>query len=142
MRDAGAAPFDISDLAVGRTAMLSALHKSKQLYIITLERIGDYLDLLRVEMKIREQQLAIRIAGFTVAVLFTLLATIFFGLAIIVSFWSTDYRVLAAWFVVVLYGAIAGVSYNVCVKHFRSQPLTTTLRSQLQRDIDVIKESI
>ncbi len=122
--------------------MLSALHKSKQLYIITLERIGDYLDLLRVEMKIREQQLAIRIAGFTVAVLFTLLATVFFGLAIIVSFWSTDYRVLAAWFVVVLYGAIAGVSYSVCVKHFRSQPLTTTLRSQLQRDIDVIKESI
>jgi uncharacterized membrane protein YqjE len=135
-------PSDISDLAVGRTAMLSALHKSKQLYIITLERIGDYLDLLRVEMKIREQQLAIRIAGFTVAVLFTLLATIFFGLAIIVSFWSTDYRALAAWFVVVLYGAIAGISYSMCVKHFRSQPLTTTLRSQLQRDIDVIKESI
>jgi uncharacterized membrane protein YqjE len=141
-RGIGVAPFDISDLAVGRTAMLSALHKSKQLYIITLERIGDYLDLLRVEMKIREQQLAIRIAGFTVAVLFTLLATIFFGLAIIVSFWSTDYRALAAWFVVVLYGAIAGVSYSMCVKHFRSQPLTTTLRSQLQRDIDVIKESI
>jgi uncharacterized membrane protein YqjE len=141
-RGIGVAPFDISDLAVGRIAMLSALHKSKQLYIITLERIGDYLDLLRVEMKIREQQLAIRIAGFTVAVLFTLLATIFFGLAIIVSFWSTDYRALAAWFVVVLYGAIAGVSYSMCVKHFRSQPLTTTLRSQLQRDIDVIKESI
>jgi uncharacterized membrane protein YqjE len=136
------APSGISDLAVGRIAMLSALHKSKQLYIITLERIGDYLDLLRVEMKIREQQLAIRIAGFTVAVLFTLLATIFFGLAIIVSFWSTDYRALAAWFVVVLYGAIAGVSYSMCMKHFRSQPLTTTLRSQLQRDIDVIKESI
>lgn len=122
--------------------MLSALHKSKQIYIIALDRIGDYLDLLRVEMKIREQQLAIRIAGFTVAVLFTLLATIFFGLAIIVSFWGTDYRALAAWFVVVLYGAIAGISYSMCVKHFRSQPLTTTLRSQLQRDIDVIKESI
>lgn len=141
-RGTGVTPFDISDLAVGRIAMFSALHKSKQLYIITLERIGDYLDLLRVEMKIREQQLAIRIAGFTVAVLFTLLATIFFGLAIIVSFWSTDYRALAAWFVVVLYGAIAGVSYSMCMKHFRSQPLTTTLRSQLQRDIDVIKESI
>jgi uncharacterized membrane protein YqjE len=141
-RGTGAAPFDISDLAVGRIAMLSALHKSNQIYIITLERIGDYLDLLRVEMKIREQQLAIRIAGFTVAVLFTLLATIFFGLAIIVSFWGTDYRALAAWFVVVLYGAIAGVSYSMCMKHFHSQPLTTTLRSQLQRDIDVIKESI
>ena len=122
--------------------MLSALHKSRQLYLITLERIGDYLELLRVEMKIREQQLVIRIAGFMLAALFTLLATVFFGLAIIVSFWGTDYRALAAWFVVVLYGAIAGISFSMCMKHFRSPPLTTLLRGQLQRDIDVIKESI
>jgi uncharacterized membrane protein YqjE len=142
MAAASAAPFDFHDFSRGRTVMFSALHKSKQLYIITLERIGDYLDLLRVEMKIREQQLAIRIAGFTIAILFTLLATVFLGLAIIVSFWSTDYRALAAWFVVVLYGAVAGVSFSMCMKHFRSQPLSTTLRSQLQRDIDMIKESI
>lgn len=122
--------------------MFSALHKSRQLYVITLERIGDYLDLLRVEMKIREQQLALRIAGFTVALLFTLLATIFFGLAIIASFWNTDYRALAAWLVVVLYGAIAGFSFNMCLKHFRSPPLGATLRGELQRDINAIKESI
>lgn len=122
--------------------MFSALHKSKQLYLMGLERVGDYADLLRVEMKIREQQLAIRLAGFAVAALFALLTTIFFGIAIIVSFWGTDYQALAAWFVVLLYGVIAGVCLNLALKHFRSQPLTTTLRSQLQRDIDVIKESI
>lgn len=122
--------------------MFAALHKSKQLYMITLDRLGDYMDLLRVEMKIREQQLAMRIAGFAVAGLFALLATVFLGLAIIVSFWSTDYRVLAAWFVVVLYGTIAGISLNMCLKHFRSPPIMTNLRSQLQRDIDVIKENI
>lgn len=122
--------------------MFSALHKSRQLYLITLDRLGDYMDLLRVEMKIREYQLAIRMAGFAVALLFALLATIFLGLAIIVSFWDTGFRTLAAWFVVLLYGAIAGVCLNMCMKHFRSQPLTTTLRSELQRDIDTIKESL
>jgi len=122
--------------------MFAALHKSKQLYLITLDRIGDYMDLLRVEVKIREQQLAIRIAGFAVAILFALLATVFLGLAIIVSFWGTEYRALAAWFVVFLYGAIAGISFNMVMKHFRSPPLTTMLRSELQRDIDVIKENI
>jgi len=122
--------------------MFSALHKSKQLYVITLERFGDYLDLLRVEMKIREQQIAMRIAGFAVAMLFALLATVFLGIAIIVSFWGSDYRALAAWFVVVLYGAIAGFSFNFCIKHFRSPPLGATLRSELQRDINAIKESI
>ena len=122
--------------------MFSALHKSKQLYLITLDRFGDYLDLLRVEMKIREYQLAIRIAGFAVAALFGLLATIVLGLAIIVTFWDSSYRALAAWFVVLLYGAVAGVSLNMCLKHFRSQPLITNLRSELQRDIDLIKENL
>lgn len=122
--------------------MFAALHKSKQLYLITLDRVGDYMDLLRVEMKIREHQLAARLAGFAVAGLFGLLATVFLGLAIIISFWGTEYRALAAWFVVLLYGAIAGISLNICLKHFRSPPLTTSLRSQLQRDLDVIKENI
>ncbi len=122
--------------------MFAALHKSKQLYMITLDRVGDYMDLLRVEMKIREHNIALRIAGFAIAGLFALLATVFLGLAIIVSFWGTDYRALAAWFVVLLYGGIAGISLYYCLKHFRSPPLTNSLRSQLQRDIDVIKESI
>lgn len=122
--------------------MFAAIHKSKQLYLITLDRLGDYMDLLRVEMKIREHQIGLRIAGFAIAGLFGLLATVFLGLAIIVSFWGTEYRALAAWFVVVLYAAIAGISLNLCLKHFRSPPITTNLRSQLQRDIDVIKESI
>jgi len=122
--------------------MFASLHKSKQLYLITLDRIGDYMDLLRVELKIREHQLAFRIAGFAVAILFALLATVFLGVAIIVSFWGSEYRTLAAWFVVLLYGAIAGISLNLCMKHFRSQPLTATLRNEFQRDLNVIKESL
>jgi uncharacterized membrane protein YqjE len=122
--------------------MFAALHKSKQLYIITLDRLGDYLDLLRVEMKIREHQIALRVAGFTIAVLFTLLATVFLGLAIIVSFWDSPHRGLAAWFVVLLYGGIAGAAFALCMKHFSSTPITTTIRNELQRDINVIRESI
>ena len=40
-----------------------------------LQSAQDYVDLLRVEMKIRESQFAIRMAGFAVALLFALLAT-------------------------------------------------------------------
>jgi uncharacterized membrane protein YqjE len=122
--------------------MLSALHKSKQLYLITLDRVTDYIDLLKVEMKIREYQLAFRMAGFAVALLFGLLATIFLGLAIIISFWDTPFRALAAWGVVLLYGATAAVSMVYCIRHFRSPPLGTNLRHELQRDINVIKENL
>lgn len=123
-------------------AMFAALHKSKQLYLITLDRIGDYMDLMRVEMKIRGENIGLRIAGFAVAGLFSLLAIVFLGLAIIVSFWDSAYRPLAAWFVVLLYAGIAGISLNMALKHFRSPPLTSTLRNELRQDIDVIRESI
>jgi len=122
--------------------MLARHISANQLYLITPYRAGDYMDLQRGVRKIREWQIALRIAGFAIAGLFALLATVFLGLAIIVSFWDSDYRALAAWFVVILFGAIAGISLNLCLKHFRSPPITTNLRSQLQRDIDVIKESL
>lgn len=122
--------------------MFTALHKSRQLYLISLERAGDYMDLLRVEMKIREHQLGLRIAMFAMAGLFALLATIFLGIAIIVSFWGSEYRTLAAWFVVFLYGAIAGIGLNLSLKHFRSPSLSATLRTEFQHDIDVIKEAL
>lgn len=122
--------------------MISALHKSKQLYLITLDRVSDYIDLLRVELKIHEHNIALRIAGFAIAGLFALLATVFLGLAIIVSFWDSPNRTLAAWFVVLLYGGIAGISLNLCLKHFRSQPIATTLRTEFRRDLETIKESV
>jgi uncharacterized membrane protein YqjE len=130
----------------GDAAMFSALHtlqKSKTLSMIALDRVGDYLDLLKVEMKIRENEFVLRLAGYAVAGVFGLLATVFFGLAIIVSFWDSDYRALAAWFVVVLYAGIAGISLRLCMKHFRPQEsISGTLRTELRRDIEVIKESL
>ncbi|MGE5622799.1 MAG: phage holin family protein [Bacillota bacterium] len=122
--------------------MISALHKSRQLYLITLDRVSDYFDLLRVELKIHEHNIALRMAGFAVAALFSLLATVFLGLAIIVSFWDSAYRALAAWFVVLLYGGIAGACLNLALKHFRTEPIATTLRTELRRDLEVIKESV
>jgi uncharacterized membrane protein YqjE len=126
--------------------MFSAFHtlqKSKTISMIALDRVSDYLDLLKVEMKIRENELLLRLAGYAVAALFGFLATVFFGLAIIVSFWDSDFRALAAWFVVILYAGIAGISVRLCMKHFRPQTsLTSTLRSELRRDIDVIKDSL
>ncbi|HJV52709.1 MAG TPA: phage holin family protein [Noviherbaspirillum sp.] len=122
--------------------MISALHKSRQLYLITLDRVSDYFDLLRVELKIHEHNIALRMAGFAVAVLFSLLATVFLGVAIIVSFWDSELRALAAWFVVLLYGGIAGACLNLALKHFRSEPIANTLRNEFRRDLEVIKESV
>lgn len=121
--------------------MFAALKKSRQLYLIVLDRCGDYFDLLRVEMKIREHKIVVRIAGFTIAALFALLASAFLGLAIILTFWES-HRALAAWAVVLLYSGIAGISLALCVRQLRSDSIATTLRNEFHRDIETIRGSL
>lgn len=122
--------------------MFSAITKSRQISNFAMDRVSDYMSLLKVELKIREQDIVFKIAGYAVAALFGLLATIFLGLAIIVSFWDSSYRALAAWFVVLLYAGIAGFGLRFSMKQNESQPISSTLRNELRRDIDTIKESI
>lgn len=122
--------------------MFSALRKSRQVTNMALDRVHDYLDLFRVEMKIRGAEMGIRIAGFAVAGLFGLLATIFLGLAIIITFWESDYRALAAWFVVLLYGGIAAAGAIYALKQSEPVSLTDTMRNELRHDLQTIKESL
>lgn len=125
--------------------MFSALHtlqKTRQISAMTLERVGDYLDLLRVEVKIRQNDFGVKLVGFAIAGLFALLSTIFLGLAIIVTFWDSDYRTHAAWSVVALYGAVAAVSIGICMKHFQPQSIANTLKQELHQDIATIKGNL
>ncbi|WP_158590448.1 phage holin family protein [Noviherbaspirillum cavernae] len=122
--------------------MFWALRKSRLLSALAMDRMTDYMDLLRVEVKIREHDIGVKVVGFAVAGLFALLATIFLGLAVIVTFWDSPYRAAAAWSVVLLYGVIAAICVGICMKHFQSQSIATSLRGELQRDIDIIKENI
>jgi uncharacterized membrane protein YqjE len=122
--------------------MMSVLQKSRLLSAIALQRVGDYLDLLRVEVKIREHDIVVKLIGFSIAALLVLLVTIFFGVAIIVSFWETEYRVLAAWCIVFFYAIIAAISVVIGVRHVQPQSITTSLRSELQRDIALLKEGL
>ncbi len=122
--------------------MFQTIRKSKEISIIAKDRLGDYFELLRIEMKLQGRELAVLAAGTAAGAIFALLTAIFIGFAIIVSFWDTQYRVLAAWFVVVLYAVIAGVSFSIGLKHRPSGAALTTLRNEFRRDVDLVKESI
>ena len=92
--------------------MFETIQKARQLGVIALERIDDYLELLRILAEIQGRNLERRIIGFAVIALFAFLSLIFLGLAIIVTCWDTSYRVTAAWGVVVIYALIAFAAYR------------------------------
>ena len=122
--------------------MFETLKKSKQLSAIALERLGDYLALLRIEMKMQGRELGTQVAGYAAAALCAVFALLFAGIAIIVSFWDSDYRGLAAWVVVALYlaGAWAGVS--LARRHTGKVEALNTLREEIRRDAALVRESL
>ena len=122
--------------------MFETLHKSKQISAIALERLGDYLELLQIEMKLQGRELGVLMLGYAVGAIFALLVAIFVGVAIILTFWDTPYRALAAWFVVLLYGAVSGAGIAMARKHAHAGSAFSTLRNELKQDVKLVKESI
>ena len=122
--------------------MFETLKKSRQLSIIALDRLGDYLALLCIEMKMQGRELAVQVAGYAAAALCAVFAMLFLGIAIIVSFWDSDYRALATWVVVALYagGAYAGIS--LARRHTGKVAALDTLRDEIRRDAALVRESL
>jgi uncharacterized membrane protein YqjE len=122
--------------------MFETIRKSREISLIAKNRLGDYFELLRIEMKLQGRELGVLLLGTVVGAVFALLTLLFIGFAIIVSFWETEYRTLAAWLVVVLYGVIAAIAFSIGMKHKPSKSAFTTLRDEVKRDVDLVKESI
>jgi len=122
--------------------VFETLQKSKQISVIALDRLGDYIELLRIELKLQGRELGMQIGGYLAAALFGVLLSIFLGIAIIVTFWDSPYRTLAAWAVVALYAALAAAAVSFSLKHAQIGSAFSTLRNELKRDVELVKESI
>lgn len=122
--------------------MLEALQKSKQLSLIAMERVGDYLALLRIEMKLQGRELGLQLVGCLLAALSFVFALLFAGIAIIVNFWDSDYRSIAAWIVVALYLVMAAAGLALVRQHAGQTSCMTTLREEIRRDVSLIRESL
>lgn len=122
--------------------MLNALRKSKQLTSIALERLGDYLALLRIELQMQGREMRMQLLGFFTALMGALYGLLFIGVAIIVSFWDSEYRAIAAWITAALYMALAGAGIALARRHTGKAAVLNTLREEIKRDAELIRESL
>jgi len=122
--------------------MFQTLQKSKQLSFIVMNRLGDYLALLRIEMKLQGRELGAQLAGYLLAAVALFFALLFAGIAIIVTFWNSDYRNIAAWVVVGLYLLIAAAGIALVRQHAGRANGMTTLREEIRRDMALIRENL
>lgn len=122
--------------------MLEVLKKSRQLAVIALDRIGDYFALLRIEMKLQGREIGVQAAGYVAAAVFALFTLLFIGIAIIISFWDSDFRALAAWVVVALYAGGAAGGMALARRHAGREAPLLALREEMRRDIALVRDSL
>lgn len=122
--------------------MLNVLRKSKQLTVIGLERLSDYLALLRIELQMQGREMRMQLLGIFAALIGALYGLLFIGVALIVSFWDSEYRALAAWITAALYVGLAGAGVALARRHTGKTTVLTSLREEIKRDADLIRESL
>lgn len=122
--------------------MFETIRKARHLGVIALERVDDYLELLRISAQIQGQNLKSRIISSVIVALFAVLTLIFLGLAVIITCWDTSYRVTAAWGVAALYALIAFVAYLSSQNRPAPASAFNTLRDELQQDIKLMKDVV
>ena len=120
--------------------MFDAIGKAKQVGVIVLERMEDYLELLRLDVEIQRHNFIQRAISFAITGICSLIAFVFLGFAIIISCWETEYRVLVAWIVVFFYAALAAVAFARAKMHARRESALSALNQELQQDIKLIKD--
>jgi uncharacterized membrane protein YqjE len=121
--------------------MFKTIEKARLLGALALERVDEYLELVKISVEIQGQQLKRRFIHLMMVALFTVLALIFLGLALIVTFWDTPYRLMAAWGVAGAYALVAFLTYMATpVPHAAST--FDTVRDELQEDIKLMKDVV
>lgn len=122
--------------------MFETIKKARRLAAIALERVDDYLELIRISVEIQGQSLKKRIISFVIVILFAALSLIFLGLAIIVTCWDTPYRAAAAWGVMACYALIAFVAYMGSQDKTRPASTFDTLRDEIRQDVKLMKDVV
>ncbi len=122
--------------------MFESIKKAKQLGVLALGRVDDYLELVKLSAEIQVQNWKKQVVSYLMAALFSALSLIFLGLAIIITCWDTPYRLLSAWGVAGIYALIAFLVYAAAPKQTASVSAFDVVHDELQQDIKLMKDVV
>lgn len=122
--------------------MFKKIRKVKELGMFARDRVGDYVDLVSILIKIQWHYVSAQIISYVAIFFLALLSLVFLGVAVIVSFWETQYRVASAWSIVAFYALIAGGVFLVSKNRTRPVFPLDTLRTELEKDAKLVKEVV
>ena len=122
--------------------MFRTVEKARLLGVLALERVDEYLELVKISVEIQGQYLKRRLIHLLVVALFAVLALIFLGLALIVTFWDTPYPLMVTWGVAGGYALVAFLAYMSAPARPAAASTFDTVRDELQEDIKLMRDVV
>ena len=122
--------------------MLSSLYRSKQISVMVIDRLSDYLSLARIELQLQGREIFMQALLYSAAALFLFFILLFFGVAIVTSFWDTPHRILAAWSAVLLYTLGAVISINIAKRHALKITGLHALSQEMKQDAAIVRQAL
>lgn len=120
--------------------MFNSLRRIKQFGKFMQERSGDYVRLFFLEIEIQKQLFFNRLICVITFSLSVFLSVIFLGIAFIVSFWDTPYRILVAWLVFGAFILIMFVCACIYLRNRKNKPVFYEMKSELKNDLSLMKD--
>lgn len=120
--------------------MFDTLEKAKEIGTITLDRLNDYMELMRVELAIARAHMVTKLTSMVLMGVMAIFAATFLGTAVIVSFWDTEYRIAAAWAVAAFWTLAAAACFLWGRGNLKTELEVSKVRSAVQQDIQFLKE--
>ncbi len=106
------------------------------------ERSGDYVRLFFLDIEIQKQLFFNRLICIHIFSLSVFLSVIFFGVALIVSFWDTSYRILVAWLVFAIFISIMIICAFIYSRNRINRPMFYEMKSELKNDLNLMKDML
>ena len=122
--------------------MLGRIVRAKHAAAFVGNRIEDYLQLARLDAAEFRQELIQTAVGLAVLTCAGLLFLCFFSVALIVSAWDSELRVLVAWLVCLLWAVVGGAGLVYARQAFKKSTPFEGLGSEISRDLAVLKEML
>ncbi len=122
--------------------MFHSLKKIKEFGKFMQERSGDYLRLFFLELEIQKLLFLNRLICIIIFSISVFLSIMFLGIACIVSFWDTPYRIPVSWLVFGAFILIMLVCAFIYMRNRNDRPMFHDMKAEFKKDLSLLKDIV
>ena len=119
--------------------MWGRLARAKTIATFASWRVGDYAELLKIEIAQYRKALVLSMVGLIALALCGLATAAFVSVAVLVTYWETDIRIQVAWGIAACWAILALAALWLARRISHEEQPFATLAEQLRLDIEAVK---